>query len=333
MLRKAAFAVFALAACAVLADQVIEPQNYGPPYMYPDSAKNRLFKLPYKAGTSHTVTGAYGSDPASGYHHPDYSVDFDLVQGEAIHAVRAGTVNLIYPYDTVCNLPTSQGNKVIVLHQDSMPDSTVVGGWRKVYTKDLYLHVNHDIPVRPGQKIAQGQIVAYASCTGQDGGGPHLHYKTWVDSIVTAQYTWRHLGWFSSAPTYFFGSIPTPFVEITSRPNGLPEMGDTYISQNVEPTEIEGPAAEAPEGALSPVLSPNPFTPGTSLFFFLAKTARVTAEVYSPAGRRIAKLADGPLGPGNHSFAWSAKNAPCGLYLVKITAGASTSVVKALLVR
>jgi murein DD-endopeptidase MepM/ murein hydrolase activator NlpD len=301
--------------------------------MYPDSAKNRLFKLPFKAGTSHTVTGAYGSDPASGYHHPDYSFDLDMRQGEAIYAVRGGTVNLIYLYDTVCNLPTSQGNKVIILHQDSMPDSAVVGGWRKVYTKDLYLHVNRDIPVRPGQKIAQGQIVAYASCTGQDGGGPHLHYKTWVDSIVTAQYTWRHLGWFSSAPTYFFVSIPTPFVEITSRPNGLPEMGDTYISQNVEPTSIETPAVEVAEGPMDPVLSPNPFTPGTTLFFPLAKPARVTVEVFSPAGKRVTVLLDRPLGPGLHSCAWNANSAPCGVYLMKITTGASTKVVKALLVR
>jgi len=325
IIRKSLLSFLALVALPVLADQVIPPQNYGPPYWYPADPAQRLYKLPWTEGQSHEVTGAYGSDPASGYHHPDYSVDFDHGQGEAIRAARAGRVNLVYNTDMTCNIPTSQGNKVIIIHQDSMPDSSMASGWRKVYVKDLYLHVNNNIPVKVGDVVQQGQIIAYASCTGQDGGGPHLHFKVWVDSMQTAQGWWRHLGWFDSNPTYKFTSVPTPFVEITNRPNGLPEMGDVYVSQNQEPSAVEaGHLPETP--ALS--VSPNPMNSRTAVTFSVKEAAPVFVDVISITGERKTVLSSGKRAAGSHSISWRPDDLPCGIYLVRVTADGKTATTK-----
>ena len=330
IIRKTLLSILALVALPILADQVIPPQNYGPPYWYPANPAERLYKLPWTEGRSHEVTGAYGSDPASGYHHPDYSVDFDHGQGEAIRAARAGRVNLVYNMDMTCNIPTSQGNKVIIIHQDSMPDSTMANGWRRVYVKDLYLHVNNNIPVKVGDVVQQGQIIAYASCTGQDGGGPHLHFKAWIDSMQTAQGWWRHLGWFDSNPTYKFTSVPTPFVEITNRPNGLPEMGDVYVSQNQEPSAVEsGRPAQAP--AL--LVSPNPFNPRATVSFSLCKGASVLVDLLSVSGERKATLMNTTLGTGPHSLVWNAGDLPCGVYFVRLKIGSRVTVEKVSLIR
>jgi hypothetical protein len=45
-------------------------------------------------------------------------------------------------------------------------------------------------------------------------------------------------------------------------------------------------------------------------------------------GRRVALLADGPAEPGTHVLPWDAADAPPGLYLVRVTAGATTQTLR-----
>ncbi|MBL8027179.1 MAG: hypothetical protein JNL74_12245, partial [Fibrobacteres bacterium] len=137
------------------ADQTISKQNFGPSYLYPSDPAKRLYKLPWTAGKTFQTWDGYGSEPG-GSHHPDFSIDFGTPEGEPVLCARGGIVSIAYGADSICNIPTSQGNKVIILHLDSIQDSTAASGWRKCRVMDLYLHVQKNIPVRAGQRVEQG---------------------------------------------------------------------------------------------------------------------------------------------------------------------------------
>jgi len=75
------------------------------------------------------------------------------------------------------------------------------------------------------------------------------------------------------------------------------------------------------------VPQPNP-TRGTSTFAFaLPEAARVRAEVFDIAGRRVARLTnDEILAPGRHSLTWDGRGrygarVESGIYLVRVSAG------------
>lgn len=66
---------------------------------------------------------------------------------------------------------------------------------------------------------------------------------------------------------------------------------------------------------------PNPFHPATHLVFSLDGPTRVSLEVYSAAGRRVASLIDREMNAGRHEIAWQAENLPSGTYLIRLRAG------------
>ena len=55
--------------------------------------------------------------------------------------------------------------------------------------------------------------------------------------------------------------------------------------------------------------TPNPFGPATAVTFGLAAPGRVTIDVYSPAGRLVRNLADGPRDAGWHTLHWDGRDA------------------------
>jgi murein DD-endopeptidase MepM/ murein hydrolase activator NlpD len=310
---------------AVSADQVIPPGNEGPPYFYPDSAKDRLYKLPWKKGKAFSTGDGYGSEPG-GSHHPDYSVDFNMPDREPILASRGGRVTTIRNADTICNISTSIGNIVMVSNLDSVRDSTKASGWRYVTVRDSYLHIWHDVPVNLGDFIKQGQVVAYVSCTGQDGGSPHLHFRTFQP---------LHQGEFADIrPGYYFESIPTPFVEVIQHPNGLAEEGDLLLSQNTLYTEIEAAVktAQNADGLLEAL--PNPFNVRTTIKVYLGKTQDLNLNVMNIRGEKVADLAKGVREGGLfHSFNWDAGKLPAGIYFCRLSLKDRIVTQKILLVR
>jgi hypothetical protein len=78
---------------------------------------------------------------------------------------------------------------------------------------------------------------------------------------------------------------------------------------------------------------PNPFNPTTSIRFVLPREVRVTAEVWSVDGRRVATLAGNETRPaGNNEVRWDGRNASgarvaSGVYLFRLTSalGARTA--------
>lgn len=325
---KKSILIAAFAAMPLFSNQAIEPQNYGPAYLYPDDPAQRLYKLPWTEGKAFSTGDGYGSEP-SGSHHPDYSVDFGMPDQEPICAVRGGIVNFISSSHHACNLP-GEGNKLIVVHQDSIPDSTRPTGWRRVIVKDVYYHIDDSLICRPGQIVQQGQVICLASCTGSDAGGPHLHFRVYVDSVSGL---WRHLGWFDFDTAYKFASIPTPFVEVTNHPNGLTEQGDLLTSQNAAPNAIETHATALFRPGLSLAASPNPFNGGTVFSFLLDNGSKVSLEVFKPTGERVGTLVNSALKAGEHRIAWNASRWPNGVYLCRLKQGNRAASAKVLLAR
>lgn len=81
--------------------------------------------------------------------------------------------------------------------------------------------------------------------------------------------------------------------------------------------------------------APNPAAQGGTLRFRLPVAGRVELSVFDAAGRRVARLAQGPFTAGEHAVAWDGRDAaghPAGpgVYLVRLRSGAlerTTSVV------
>jgi hypothetical protein len=85
-------------------------------------------------------------------------------------------------------------------------------------------------------------------------------------------------------------------------------------------------AVEPAEGDLSFSLGPNPSREGGTLRFGLGTGSDVDVTIFDVAGRRIARLARGPMPAGPHALSWSRRDeagqrAPAGIYLVRLRAG------------
>jgi hypothetical protein len=70
-------------------------------------------------------------------------------------------------------------------------------------------------------------------------------------------------------------------------------------------------------------ISPTPFSGAVEIQYRLSDPARVTLEVFDPAGRSIATVGAGPQGAGGHALRWDGRDAggnpvPPGVYPIRI---------------
>ncbi|MFG2037010.1 peptidoglycan DD-metalloendopeptidase family protein [Dactylosporangium sp. NPDC048998] len=106
-------------------------------------------------------------------------VDLMSFVGTPIHAAAAGTV-----VEVVCNIEAG--------HSCDQPGGASIGGcgW---YVKlqhaggisTLYCHMVRRGVVRPGQKVAAGQVIGYVGSSGNSS-APHLHYEVHVNTPPTS---------------------------------------------------------------------------------------------------------------------------------------------------
>ena len=59
---------------------------------------------------------------------------------------------------------------------------------------------------------------------------------------------------------------------------------------------------------------PNPFNPLTRIAFDSPIEGRVTLTIYDMLGREVARLFDGEITAGSHSYSWDASNVSSGMY-------------------
>jgi flagellar hook assembly protein FlgD len=75
--------------------------------------------------------------------------------------------------------------------------------------------------------------------------------------------------------------------------------------------------------------APNPFQAATRIRFGLPRAETVSLEIYSALGQRVAAPLDHePRDPGYHTVVWDGRTssgaaAPSGVYLMRLTAGAT----------
>jgi hypothetical protein len=65
---------------------------------------------------------------------------------------------------------------------------------------------------------------------------------------------------------------------------------------------------------------PNPFNPSTNINYSLPSDSRVTLEVYSISGERVAQLVNGNQPAGFYSVNFINKNVSSGVYFYRIIA-------------
>lgn len=93
---------------------------------------------------------------------------------------------------------------------------------------------------------------------------------------------------------------------------GLQLAGFTLLPTGVDDAPLAG-ARDVFFGA-----HPNPAFGATALRFRLARPAHVRMDVYDTLGRRVATLADGARGAGEHELALDRRALPAGVYLCRL---------------
>ena len=189
---------------------------------------NSPYLLPWSGGqTASCVQGNNGSFSHHGLE--AYAWDFAMPVGSPVLAARGGTVRFVKD-DSNVGGPNwkqfaSQGNYVVVDHGDG--------------TSALYLHLMlHGAVVKVGDRVRQGQLLAFSGATGF-ASGPHLHFmveKTDPDSPYTQ-------------------SLPARFKDVTNN-GGVPIDGTDYTSGNAV-----SPVAHAP--TIINISNPPPSPTGT----------------------------------------------------------------------
>jgi hypothetical protein len=117
--------------------------------------------------------------------------------------------------------------------------------------------------------------------------------------------------------------------DFDSLPNS-PRRNDGTEGQ-ILPTAVELPSLSP--GVLDLAVAPNPIAGGTRLHFDLARGGRVRIAVYGAEGRQVRELWQGPMEAGPGVVDWDRRDAagrsvPAGVYYLRLSAGAATSVAK-----
>ncbi|CAN5608364.1 hypothetical protein BH23BAC4_BH23BAC4_09130 [soil metagenome] len=78
-----------------------------------------------------------------------------------------------------------------------------------------------------------------------------------------------------------------------------------------------------PSGVVLEQSYPNPATGAATIHFELAESAQVRLEVFDLLGRRVATLVDGPTSSGSQSVTFDTSGLPSGVYVYRLTSGAT----------
>lgn len=137
----------------------------------PDSVHHdddHIYLFPFEHGRKYRLTQGYrGSFTHFGQNL--YALDFDLNEGEPVHAARGGKVVEV-KQDSSIGGPSGRFNEhanyILIMHEDGSFGN--------------YVHlVFQGAIVEPGEMVEAGQLIGYSGNTGQSS-GPHLHFDVRV---------------------------------------------------------------------------------------------------------------------------------------------------------
>jgi murein DD-endopeptidase MepM/ murein hydrolase activator NlpD len=144
--------------------------------------ENQLYRLPYETGKSYYVLQGYGSR-LSHTGPEEFTVDFKMPEGTAVHAARGGIVVKVEESNSIGCWKNGCGkyaNYIVILHDD--------------WTTGEYYHLQHNgALVELGEKVVAGQKIGLSGDTGNSA-LPHLHF-----------------GVYRAAPWGKFQSVPVQF--------------------------------------------------------------------------------------------------------------------------
>lgn len=148
------------------------------------------YRLPFPLDEPRLLSQGVGG-PFSHQGTQHFSFDFAMQVGSRVLAAREGVIGRVRDGSDRGGLdPAFAGaeNDVLVLHADG--------------TIGAYVHLQKGIPVREGQRVAQGDPIGFSGATGY-GTGPHLHFSV---LRLTGPVT------FESVPIRFGVGSPVGFV-------------------------------------------------------------------------------------------------------------------------
>lgn len=111
-------------------------------------------------------------------------------------------------------------------------------------------------------------------------------------------------------------------VPITGNPLGVINPVVVRMITGIKGQATDRETEETPKGFGLNQNYPNPFNPMTQIPYHLAQTEHVTLTVYDVLGRPLETLVDGLQPPGAHHALFEASDAPSGIYLYRLQAGA-----------
>ena len=78
---------------------------------------------------------------------------------------------------------------------------------------------------------------------------------------------------------------------------------------------------------------PNPFNPTTNFEFRVSSYGFVTLKVFDVLGKEVAVLVNDARSAGTYVVSWDATNVPAGIYFARLTAGGSSQIRRAILLK
>lgn len=132
---------------------------------------DHVYLLPYEHGRKYRVTQGYnGSFTHIGEN--QYAIDFDLEEGDPVHAARGGRVVEVKKNSTTGG-PSARysgdANFILIMHSDG--------------TFGNYAHLEFDgALVEPGQQVEAGDLIGRSGNTGRSS-GPHLHFDVRIPTV------------------------------------------------------------------------------------------------------------------------------------------------------
>ena len=109
---------------------------------------------------------------------------------------------------------------------------------------------------------------------------------------------------------------------LAAKPKGVPEIDPAHqlIKREVDviPASFENLAADLPRSAHLLAPYPNPFNTEAVIPFYMPSAGRAVLRIYDTAGRKVTRLLDASLGPGEHHVRWNADRHASGVYIVEL---------------